>query len=266
MRNWTFANSSLPCTCHVQSLTLREMVLQGPAITFKSYYYWNWMEQFWRKLSKWNGSVLFLLFHHLMSVCSDFLNGVWECWFFLQSTFSEFNGVSDTLNGLIDLSGNVLGLLCRPQYIRYWYWSTRLSTCEIITWKHEKYPFAELLESLIHSGTNYCSKNAVTLIGKFKIQGWSDRFQVTGTLFKKTPKSELELEQALKCCFRPIKFLVPKLVFLIGRESRLSLSSNFKTQKIEWIELYSLVPFRIFRHFAFLHSWSEKPLLMQNHL
>jgi len=175
--------------------------------------------------------VLFLFFITNVSVAQTFLTESGNVDFLSKAPLSEFNGVSDKLHGLIDLSGNVLdfyvdlntldtGIGLRDKHMRDNYLET------------EKYPFAEFTGKFnaIPSLTSG-SKIPVTANGKFKIHGVERQIQVTGTLSKNT-KGELELEAGFEVLLSDYKIPVPKLIFYeLAENQTVTINATLKPKK-----------------------------------
>ena len=175
--------------------------------------------------------ILFLFFVTNVSVAQTFLTESGNVDFLSKAPLSEFNGVSDKLNGLIDLSGNVLdfyidlntldtGIGLRDKHMRDNYLET------------EKYPFAEFTGKFnaIPSLT-IGSKIPVTAIGKFKIHGVERQIQVKGTL-SKNAKGELELEAGFEVLLSDYKIPVPKLVFYeLAENQTVTIKASLKPKK-----------------------------------
>jgi polyisoprenoid-binding protein YceI len=175
--------------------------------------------------------ILFLFFITNVSVAQTFLTESGNVNFLSKASLSEFNGVSDKLNGLIDLSGNVLdfyvdlntldtGIGLRDKHMRDNYLET------------EKYPFAEFTGKFnAIPGLTIGSKIPVTANGKFKIHGVERQIQVKGTL-SKNDKSELELEAGFEVLLSDYKIPVPKLIFYeLAENQTVTIKATLKPKK-----------------------------------
>jgi len=175
--------------------------------------------------------VLFFFFITNVGVAQTFLTESGNVDFLSKAPLSEFNGVSDTLNGLIDLSGNVLdffvdlntldtGIGLRDKHMRDNYLET------------EKYPFAEFTGKFnFIPALTIGSKTPVTAIGKFKIHGVERQIQVKGTL-SKNAKGELELEAGFEVLLSDYKIPVPKLVFYeLAENQTVTIKATLKPKK-----------------------------------
>jgi polyisoprenoid-binding protein YceI len=175
--------------------------------------------------------ILFLFFITNVSVAQTFLTESGNVNFLSKASLSEFNGVSDKLNGLIDLSGNVLdfyvdlntldtGIGLRDKHMRDNYLET------------EKYPFAEFTGKFnAIPGLTIGSKIPVTANGKFKIHGVEQQIQVKGTL-SKNAKGELELEAGFEVLLSDYKIPVPKLVFYeLAENQTVTIKATLKPKK-----------------------------------
>lgn len=151
--------------------------------------------------------------------------------FLSEAALNEFNGVSDKLNGLIDLPKNLLdfyvdlntldtGIGLRDKHMRDNYLET------------EKYPFAEFTGKFnAIPGLSVGSKTPVTAIGKFKIHGVERQIEVKGTL-SKNGKGELELEAGFELLLSDYKIPVPKLVFYeLAEKQEVSIKATLKPKK-----------------------------------
>lgn len=175
--------------------------------------------------------VLFLFFITNLSVAQTFLTESGNVNFLSEASLSEFNGVSDKLHGLINLSGNVLdfyvdlntldtGIGLRDKHMRDNYLET------------EKYPFAEFSGKFnAIPGLAIGSKIPVTANGKFKIHGVERPIQVKGTL-SKNAKGELELEAGFEVLLSDYKIPVPKLIFYELAENQVvTIKATLKSKK-----------------------------------
>lgn len=175
--------------------------------------------------------ILFFYFITNVSVAQSFLTESGNVNFLSKAPLSEFNGVSDKLNGLVDLSQNLLdfyidlntldtGIGLRDKHMRDNYLET------------DKYPYAEFtgkmspVPNLVPG-----SKSRVTALGKFKIHGVERQVEVKGTLSKNT-KGELELEAGFEVLLSDYKIPVPKLVFYELAESQtITIKATLKPKK-----------------------------------
>jgi polyisoprenoid-binding protein YceI len=176
---------------------------------------------------------LILLFFFItnVSAAQSYLTTSGNVNFLSKAPLSEFNGVSDQLNGLIDLSQNLLdfyvdlntldtGIGLRDKHMRDNYLET------------EKYPFAEFTGKItpipsLTTGT----KSPVTAVGKFKIHGVEREIEVKGTL-SKNAKGELELEAGFEVLLSDYKIPLPKLVFYeLAENQEVSIKATLKPKK-----------------------------------
>jgi polyisoprenoid-binding protein YceI len=176
---------------------------------------------------------LILLFFFItnVSTAQSFITESGNVNFLSKAPLSEFNGVSDQLNGLIDLSQNLLdfyvdlntldtGIGLRDKHMRDNYLET------------EKYPFAEFTGKItpipsLSTGT----KSPVTAVGKFKIHGVEREIEVKGTL-SKNAKGELELEAGFEVLLSDYKIPLPKLVFYeLAENQEVSIKATLKPKK-----------------------------------
>lgn len=151
--------------------------------------------------------------------------------FLSKAPLSEFNGVSDKLHGLIDLSQNLLdfyidlntletGIGLRDKHMRDNYLETK------------KYPFAEFTGKMtsIPSLTTG-AKSLVIAVGKFKIHGVEQEVEVRGTLTKKST-GELELAADFDILLSDYDIPVPKLVFYeLAEKQVVSIKAILKPKK-----------------------------------
>jgi polyisoprenoid-binding protein YceI len=175
--------------------------------------------------------VLFFFFITNVSLAQTFLTESGNVNFLSTAPLNEFNGVSEKLNGLIDLSGNVLdffvdlntldtGIGLRDKHMRDNYLET------------EKYPFAEFTGKFnAIPGLTIGSKTPVTANGKFKIHGVERQIQVKGTLSKNV-KGELELDAGFDVLLSDYKIPVPKLVFYeLAEKQTVTIKATLKPKK-----------------------------------
>ncbi|PZX56826.1 YceI-like domain-containing protein [Algoriphagus ratkowskyi] len=156
--------------------------------------------------------ILFFVFFTRVGAAQTFQTESGNVNFLSKAPLSEFNGVSNKLHGLIDLSQNVLdfyidlntletGIGLRDKHMRDNYLETK------------KYPFAELTGKMtsIPSLTTG-SKSIVVAVGKFKMHGVDKEIEVRGTL-SKISSGELELVADFEILLSDYDIPVPKLVF-----------------------------------------------------
>ncbi|MEP0713204.1 YceI family protein [Algoriphagus sp.] len=161
-------------------------------------------------MMKW--LVLFFIFQSIFCSAQTFQTGSGNVNFLSKAPLSEFNGVSDKLHGLIDLTENVLdfyidlntletGIGLRDKHMRDNYLETK------------KYPFAEFTGKMnaIPSFTAGV-KNNVQAVGVFKIHGVERPVEIEGTLSKKST-GELELVATFDILLSDYDIPVPSLVF-----------------------------------------------------
>ena len=175
--------------------------------------------------------ILFFFFITNVSSAQSYLTTAGNVNFLSKAPLSEFNGVSDQLNGLVDLSQNLLdfyvdlntlntGIGLRDKHMRDNYLET------------EKYPFAEFTGKITPTPsltTN--SKQSVTAMGKFTIHGVTKEITVTGTLLKNA-KGELELEAGFEVLLSDYQIPLPKLVFYELAENQvISIKATLKPKK-----------------------------------
>ncbi len=175
--------------------------------------------------------VLFFFFITNVSAAQTYLTESGNVNFLSKAPLNEFNGVSDKLNGLIDLSQNLLdfyvdlntldtGIGLRDKHMRDNYLET------------EKYPFAEFTGKMspipmLNSGT----KSPVSAIGKFKIHGVERQIEVKGTL-SKNARGELELVAGFDILLSDYKIPVPKLVFYeLAEKQEVTIKATLKPKK-----------------------------------
>lgn len=175
--------------------------------------------------------VLFFFFITNVSTAQSFLTESGNVNFLSKAPLNEFNGVSDKLNGLVDLSKNVLdfyvdlntldtGIGLRDRHMRDNYLET------------ETYPFAEFTGKFnAIPGLVVGSKTPVTAIGKFKIHGVERQIQVKGTL-SKNAKGEVELEAGFEVLLSDYKIPIPKLVFYeLAENQTVTIKATLKPKK-----------------------------------
>jgi polyisoprenoid-binding protein YceI len=176
---------------------------------------------------------LILLFFLItnVSAAQSYLTTSGNVNFLSKAPLSEFNGVSDQLNGLIDLSQNLLdfyvdlntletGIGLRDKHMRDNYLET------------EKYPFAEFTGKITPiPSLSTGAKSPVTAVGKFKIHGVERDIEVKGTLSKNV-KGELELEAGFEVLLSDYKIPLPKLVFYeLAENQKVSIKATLKPKK-----------------------------------
>lgn len=151
--------------------------------------------------------------------------------FLSKAPLNEFNGVSDNLNGLIDLSQNLLdfyvdlntletGIGLRDKHMRDNYLET------------EKFPFAEFTGKMNPIPTlNSGEKSQVSAIGKFKIHGVERQIEVIGTLSKNS-RGEIELNARFDLLLSDYSIPVPKLVFYeLAEKQEVTIKATLKPKK-----------------------------------
>jgi polyisoprenoid-binding protein YceI len=174
---------------------------------------------------------LFFFFITNISIAQTFLTESGNVNFLSTAPLNEFNGISDKLNGLIDLSKNVLdfyvdlntvdtGIGLRDKHMRDNYLNT------------DKYPFAEFTGKFnaipVLTGS---SKIPVTAIGKFKIHGVERQIEVKGTLSKNS-KGEILLDAGFDVLLSDYKIPVPKLVFYeLAEKQTVAIVATLKPKK-----------------------------------
>jgi polyisoprenoid-binding protein YceI len=175
--------------------------------------------------------ILFFFFITNVSTAQTYLTETGNVNFLSKAPLNEFNGVSDKLNGLIDLSQNLLdfyidlntietGIGLRDKHMRDNYLET------------EKYPFAEFTGKMSPMpALNSGAKSQVTAIGKFKIHGVERQIEVTGTLSKNS-RGELELEAGFDLLLSDYNIPVPKLVFYeLAEKQEVTIKATLKPKK-----------------------------------
>lgn len=151
--------------------------------------------------------------------------------FLSKASLNEFNGESDKLNGLIDLSQNLLdfyvdlntldtGIGLRNKHMRDNYLET------------EEYPFAEFTGKMNSIPTlNPGAQIPVTAIGSFKIHGVERQIEVKGTLSKNS-KGELELQGGFDILLSDYNISIPKLVFYeLAEKQEVTFKATLKPKK-----------------------------------
>lgn len=151
--------------------------------------------------------------------------------FLSKASLNEFNGESDKLNGLIDLSQNLLdfyvdlntldtGIGLRNKHMRDNYLET------------EDYPFAEFTGKMSSLPTlNPGTKVPVTAIGSFKIHGVEQQIEVKGTLSKNS-SGELELLGGFNILLSDYNISIPKLVFYeLAEKQEVTFKATLKPKK-----------------------------------
>ncbi|MFC5623458.1 YceI family protein [Algoriphagus winogradskyi] len=175
--------------------------------------------------------LLFLYFVSTVAQSQTFITESGYVNFLSKASLNEFNGESDQLKGLIDLSQNLLdfyidlntlqtGIGLRDKHMRDNYLET------------DKYPFAEFTGNLsviptLISGT----KTPVTAIGNFKIHGVEREIEVQGTL-SKNADGYLELEGGFDVFLSDYNIEIPKLVFYeLAEKQEVTFNAVFKPKK-----------------------------------
>jgi polyisoprenoid-binding protein YceI len=175
--------------------------------------------------------ILFFFLITNVSTAQTFLTESGNVNFLSKASLNEFNGVSDKLNGLIDLSQNLLdfyvdlntldtGIGLRDKHMRDNYLET------------ESFSFAEFTGKMstiptLNSGT----KIPVSAIGKFKIHGVEREIEVKGTLSKNS-KGELELQAGFNILLSDYKIAIPKLVFYeLAEKQEVTIKATLKPKK-----------------------------------
>jgi polyisoprenoid-binding protein YceI len=154
-----------------------------------------------------------------------------EVVFLSQASLSEFEGKSNSLQGLIDLDKNLLdfyldlntldtGIGLRDKHMRENYLET------------EEFPFAEFTGKLSAVQKPEPGKvQQVTAIGKFKLHGVERDITVKGTLSPQANGS-LILEAKFSVLLRDYQIEVPKLVFYeLAPEQQVSIKATLTTKK-----------------------------------
>lgn len=175
--------------------------------------------------------VLFFFLFSNVATAQSYLTESGYVNFLSKASLNEFNGESEKLNGLIDLSQNLLdfyvdlntldtGIGLRNKHMRDNYLET------------EKYPFAEFTGKISSVPTlNSGTKTPVTAIGTFKIHGVEREIEVKGTLMKNS-KGELELEGAFDVLLSDYKIEIPKLVFYeLAEKQEVTIKATLKPKK-----------------------------------
>ncbi|WP_339865321.1 YceI family protein [uncultured Algoriphagus sp.] len=156
--------------------------------------------------------LLFLYFITTVGQAQTYLTETGNVNFLSKAALNEFNGVSDQLQGLIDLDQNLLdfyldlntlktGIGLRDKHMRDNYLET------------EEFPFAEFTGKMNSVPMlSIGSKSPVTAIGTFKIHGVEREIEVKGTV-NKNAKGELELEAEFDLLLSDFSIPIPKLVF-----------------------------------------------------
>tara|TARA_R110002020_G_scaffold321406_4_gene537269 strand:+ start:697 stop:1236 length:540 start_codon:yes stop_codon:yes gene_type:complete len=176
---------------------------------------------------------LALLFFLISSFCKaqTFQTESGNVNFLSKASLNEFNGESDKLNGLIDLSQNLLdfyvdlntldtGIGLRNKHIRDNYLET------------EEYPFAEFTGKMSSIPTlNSETKVPVTAIGSFKIHGVEQQIEVKGSLSRNS-SGELELEGGFDVLLSDYNITIPKLVFFeLAEKQEVTFKATLKPKK-----------------------------------
>ncbi len=154
-----------------------------------------------------------------------------EVTFLSQAALNEFEGKSNSLNGLIDLDKNLLdfyldlntldtGIGLRDKHMRENYLET------------DEFPFAEFTGKL-NPAPNLNSGQAqqVTARGKFKLHGVERDVNITGTL-KPQSNGSLLLEAKFSVLLSDYQIEIPKLVFYeLAPEQQITLKATLTTKK-----------------------------------
>ena len=154
-----------------------------------------------------------------------------EVTFLSQAALNEFEGKSNSLNGLIDLDKNLLdfyldlntldtGIGLRDKHMRENYLET------------DEFPFAEFTGSLNPSpNLNSGQAQQVTALGKFKLHGVEREVTITGTL-KPQSNGSLLLEAKFSVLLSDYQIEIPKLVFYeLAPEQQITLKATLTTKK-----------------------------------
>lgn len=176
--------------------------------------------------------VLIFFFVTNVTIAQTFLTESGNVDFLSKAPLSEFNGVSNKLYGLIDLSNNLLdfyvdlntletGIGLRDKHMRDNYLET------------EKYPFAEFTGQMSSIPTlNPGGKTSVSAVGKFKIHGVEREIEVNGTLSKNS-KGELELNAVFEVLLSDFNIPLPKLVFYeLAENQSVTIKATLKSKKL----------------------------------
>mgnify|MGYP003659203476 CR=1 FL=1 len=175
--------------------------------------------------------ILFFFLITNVSVAQSYLTEYGNVNFLSKASLNEFYGESDKLNGLIDLSQNLLdfyvdlntldtGIGLRNKHMRDNYLET------------EDYPFAEFSGKMssipsLDPGT----KEPVTAIGSFKIHGVEREIEVKGTLMKNS-NGDLELQAGFNILLSDYDIEIPKLVFYeLAEKQEVTINATLKPKK-----------------------------------
>lgn len=175
--------------------------------------------------------ILFFFFITNVTAAQSYITESGNVDFLSKAPLNEFNGVSDKLNGLIDLSQNLLdfyidlntldtGIGLRDKHMRDNYLET------------ESFPFAEFTGKLSPVPTlNSGDKIKVSAVGKFKIHGVEREIEVKGTLSKNS-KGELELDAGFEVLLSDYNIPLPKLVFYeLADKQEVTIKATLKPKK-----------------------------------
>lgn len=178
----------------------------------------------------WIGLVLFLLSSSNYILAQQFTAQDGKVKFLSKAPLNEFTGVSEQLNGLVDLKENVLdfyvdlntlktGIALRDKHMRENYLET------------EKFPFAEFTGKLDRIPALSQEWTTVTATGNFKIHGISKPISVQGKL-RQTPSGNLELSGSFTVRLSDYQIDIPKLVFYeLAEEQAVSLNLQLKPKR-----------------------------------
>lgn len=133
--------------------------------------------------------------------------------FLSTAQMNEFKGISNKLNGLIDLDKNVLdffidlnnintGIGLRDRHMRENYLETK------------RYPFGEFVGKIKKNvDLTKGQKQKATVVGNFKIHGIEKKVEVIG-IIQRSADNELVLETSFTILLTDYNIDIPKVMFL----------------------------------------------------
>ncbi|WP_111670982.1 YceI family protein [Algoriphagus litoralis] len=156
--------------------------------------------------------ILIVFFFHTEAFSQEYLTKDGEVVFLSKAPLNEFEGRSNSLNGLVNLESNLLdffvdlntlktGIGLRDRHMRENYLET------------DQFPFAEFTGKMSPMPTLVLgSKTAVNAQGKFKIHGVEREIEVTGFLTL-LQNGKVELHASFEVLLSDYEIPLPKLVF-----------------------------------------------------
>jgi len=174
---------------------------------------------------------LFVFFLSLQASGQEYLTTNGKVIFLSKAPLNEFEGESNSLNGLVNLETNLLdffvdlntlktGIGLRDSHMRENYLET------------DQFPFAEFTGKLVQLPTLIAgTKTPVKAVGKFKIHGIEREMEVSGYLTLEQ-NGKIELNASFEILLADYKIALPKLVFYeLAEEQKVTINAILTQKK-----------------------------------